>query len=391
MISVLSLFIFCGPKQDEVERIMEDGVEVVINHLEPYKIKGESNILNLEEEFIIDLEEESLAKAGIAEVGGFGVDGDGNIFFWNFESTEKFVFKFNKNGEYVESFGHFGQGPGEMEHVNHFRINEQNEIIVSDNNQKKLIVFSPDGDFVNELPIAPNHFIATLLENGKILAMKSIFKPEEGITESPIVLCDEDLKDVEVLNQGQKLPNWVRAKKINGIGIYTNYYPWNIVKGNIYIGNVGDEYEFLVFDQDGNLQKKIRKEYNPVKVPNEIKEKVIDMFKNHPVLIQMNIDVMDKVYFPDNMPPFQYFFTDDEGRLYVMTYEKGEGPRDFIYDIFNQEGFFTDRISLDNSGNENYVVWGGPFVAKAKNERLYCMREKESGYKELMVYKMNWH
>ncbi len=40
-VSILSFLIHCGPKQDVVEKIIEDGIEVVINHLEPYKIKGE--------------------------------------------------------------------------------------------------------------------------------------------------------------------------------------------------------------------------------------------------------------------------------------------------------------------------------------------------------------
>jgi len=41
----------CGPKQGKVERIMEDGVEVIVHHLEPYQIKGEPSVLHLEEEF----------------------------------------------------------------------------------------------------------------------------------------------------------------------------------------------------------------------------------------------------------------------------------------------------------------------------------------------------
>ena len=40
---ILFMFMFfsCGPKQENFERIMEDGVEVVVNNLEPLKIKGE--------------------------------------------------------------------------------------------------------------------------------------------------------------------------------------------------------------------------------------------------------------------------------------------------------------------------------------------------------------
>jgi hypothetical protein len=30
----------CQKQTDEVKKIMEDGVEVVVNHLEPYKVKG---------------------------------------------------------------------------------------------------------------------------------------------------------------------------------------------------------------------------------------------------------------------------------------------------------------------------------------------------------------
>jgi len=49
---ILTILLCCVHKQEKVERIIEDGVEVIINHLEPYKIKGEPSTLNLEEEFI---------------------------------------------------------------------------------------------------------------------------------------------------------------------------------------------------------------------------------------------------------------------------------------------------------------------------------------------------
>jgi hypothetical protein len=74
LISILSLFLYCGPKQEEVERIMEDGVEVVINHLEPYEITGEPTTFTLEEEFTIDFEKDFFAKAGIIDISGADID-----------------------------------------------------------------------------------------------------------------------------------------------------------------------------------------------------------------------------------------------------------------------------------------------------------------------------
>jgi hypothetical protein len=79
---IIIVFIYCGPKSTPVERIMEDGVDVVINHLEPYEIKGEPSILTLEEEFSIDFARDDIAELGIARATLFEVDSQGNIYFF---------------------------------------------------------------------------------------------------------------------------------------------------------------------------------------------------------------------------------------------------------------------------------------------------------------------
>ncbi len=40
----LCLFLVCGSKPDKVERKIEDGVEVIINHMEPYRVGGASSL-----------------------------------------------------------------------------------------------------------------------------------------------------------------------------------------------------------------------------------------------------------------------------------------------------------------------------------------------------------
>ena len=67
-----------------------------------------------------------------------------------------------------------------------------------------------------------------------------------------------------------------------------------------------------------------------------------------------------------------------------MTYEKGENPSEYVFDIFNSEGVFILRKNLNILNN-----WD--MQAKAKKGRLYCVREKESGYKEFVVYRMKWN
>lgn len=58
-----------------------------------------------------------------------------------------------------------------------------------------------------------------------------------------------------------------------------------------------------------------------------------------------------------------------------------------MYDVFNPDGVFIDRISLGNLVFESY--WNIQYVT-ARNNRLYYLKKKESGYKELVIYRMKW-
>ena len=49
LVLFLSLFVCCEQKQEEAETLMEDRVEVVLNHIEQCKIQGEPTTFNLEE------------------------------------------------------------------------------------------------------------------------------------------------------------------------------------------------------------------------------------------------------------------------------------------------------------------------------------------------------
>ena len=381
---LLGLLIYCGPKQADVERIMEDGVEVVLNHLEPYQIKEEA-VLSLEQEYILDLEREDLAELGISDISGFDVDSDGFIYFWSWDTSDKFIYKFDENGNFKDSLGRKGQGPGELELPGNLRINDFNELVVADSARSKIVYFNTEGELLREVQCAKQIFVATQLSNENILVMNPIFSGESGYGRHPIVLSTVELKEIKELHRGQKFSNWARASEINGINTVPNMYPWSISNGYIFVGNVENGYELLVYDFEGQLLKKIKKEYVRVEVPQELKDMILTAFDQ-----SSSKKYKEKVFFPEYMPPFQYFFSDDESRLYVMTCEKGLGKNEYIYDIFNSDGYFTGRISLDNFGNAISSERPYPLLAVAKSNRLYHLREKESGFIELVINKMIW-
>jgi hypothetical protein len=81
LVLLLCLTSACKQQAEEVERFMEDGAEVVVNHIEPHKIKGEPITLHIEEEFAIDIEKNGIAELGLTEMKEFDVDSEGFSIF----------------------------------------------------------------------------------------------------------------------------------------------------------------------------------------------------------------------------------------------------------------------------------------------------------------------
>jgi hypothetical protein len=380
----LSLF-SCRSQQERPQRTYEGPIEVIHNGFEPYRIKGELSHLTLEKYLTIDFENPDLAAMGIPRITSFDVDSQGNIYVWCQRSSENFIFKFAPSGKLDRAFGRSGQGPGEIGALSYLRINERDEIIVSDYDRTNLVVMTTAGNMINEIRLTSAMDTATLLANGNLLAWKSASHPEEGSEDLEVVLCDTKLKELAILGPVEKLPNLAKIKKINGLETMPTWGQGSISNGWIYVGNKQSGYEISVYDLEGKPVRKIRKAYKPAAVPEDIKRKVLDVFD-----LPVHAGQKSKLYFPASMPPFQYFFPDDQGRLFVMTFEKGESPGYYLYDIFNPEGVFVGRTSLDNSGNESNEIWGGPFEVRARNNRLYYLRAKESGFQELVVCRMIW-
>ena len=87
-IAVLTASCFCCSPQKDVERILKNGIEVVLNHVEPYRLKGEPSTFSLETIMTIDTERDDLAEKGMGSAGEFGVDAAGNIYIVGFKNEK---------------------------------------------------------------------------------------------------------------------------------------------------------------------------------------------------------------------------------------------------------------------------------------------------------------
>jgi hypothetical protein len=73
-----------------------------------------------------------------------------------------------------------------------------------------------------------------------------------------------------------------------------------------------------------------------------------------------------------------------------MTFEKGENLNDYLYDIFNPDGVFIGRTVINNYGYRQYISKNAALDIMAKQDRIYYIREKQGGFKELVVSEMFW-
>lgn len=324
-----------------------------------------------DEEFTIDFEKENIAALGISDIRGFDIDSEGAIYLSNYiRGSGDCIFKFTGNGNFITSFGRKGQGPGEFhQYAKDLCINEQDLIQTFAPRKHSLIIYSKDRRLVKEIPLWFTIHGITALKNGKFLASETL-RTHESLYyyRVKLSLYNADFDTIKEL-ENVIIPNRASASY------------WMVSEKNIYVGNDERGYEIWVYDLKGNLLRKIRKEYEPIEIPEEIKKRINNIYKEIRKRSSWTGKIVDP---PKHWPPFSTFFSDEKERLYVRTWEKGKSPGEYIHDIFNQDGVFIGRTTL------NIFFSRACNYAKVKKDRLYSIREKENGYKELVVYKMKW-
>jgi hypothetical protein len=373
---ILGLFLIlglgCSQKEPQVEKIVEGGVEVVFNHLEPYTLVEEKTSVALEEACVIDLEDPGITDIGLYDIHVFGVDSTGNIYLMVMQTQTNHIFKFTSNGDFVRAFGLNGSGPGELSRPLHIWVTQEDEVFVADAGNTKLVFYDTEGELLKEKPLKSVVAITHPLTNGNFVTFGMIM-PEEGqdYLEYPLNLCDDNLEIIQAL-ETFRLENFRVTKRIRGIqpgfGFATS-------SDRIYTVNEERGYEVHIHDLEGNLVRKIKKEFSPVEISEDAKKRALE---------RLNEFQQQYTYFPENYPPFRSLFPDDEGRLFVVTYEQGDNPGENMVDVFNAEGAFFGRVSW------NILHGNTPIAALLRSERLYCLQEKPSGYKRFIVNKLAW-
>ena len=363
LVFLLAIFI-CSPLRAEKTQVETvDGVQVIKNPKKPAPPKGALIKMILEEEFTIG--EGESEEEMFSEMTSVAVDNDGNIYI--LDRKEKKVKVFDSAGKFVRKFGKQGQGPGEMNMPIAVQITPNNELVVEDVVNRKLMFFSSEGEFLKSISTAKAAGLAAIVLDSKGNLIGQAVVPAEKKLIREIKKYDKDLNPLFTIDTIDFTS--IIEGKINPYRLALFYVLGR--EDNIIYG-YPEEYEIEIFNPEGKLIRKILKEYDPVKITKEDQEEFMDRLPVEAAMIK------DRIEFPKSFPAYQSFLRDDQGRIFVRTFEKGGKEREYFFDVFDAEGLYIAKIPLDVDPK----IW--------KGEKLYSIKENEDGFQILRCFSIRW-
>ena len=355
------LALSCGQQMEKWHGAIEEvyGVQVVKNPREP--MYGE-NALVLEEEMIIG-EAEGREEYMFSGLRQFTVDDSGNIYALDIK--EKHIKVFSDDGLYVMTISKGGQGPGELQVPAGVGITAKKDLIVTE--MMAVSYFTLSGDFINRKNTSAQGVAMIQFDKfNNPLGIRVIFGGDNPRTE--LVKFSQEFEPVLVY-QSSPL-SWGN----NPEGTINPFMPvlrWSVIRGEkIVCGHAGYGYKLELFDLDGNLIKKIEKSYDKIRITEEDIE------------VQMRrrgLESRDRIFAPDYKPPFNWIYSDEEGRIFVSTWDRIPQSESYYYDVFDADG----RYLLSKPIEGEQLVF--------KNGKLYLIFIDDDGYQYIKRYKITWN
>lgn len=329
-----------------------DGVIVVKNPKEPiYK----EEICQLEEELSIGVQD-GPEEYMFSRIGHIAVDHLERIYV--LDSKESHIKLFDTNGNYVKTIGKKGEGPGEIFYSNRIAVNRE-ELIVDDAN-RRLSFFSLKGEFLRNLSTKETWVLGARIDSvGNIIVTEGLVDPE-----NPSYCVKKFDSEMNLLIEIARSP----APDIRkGFDPFMAISTWTLDQDDNIIYGYPKDYELKFYNPDGKLIKKITKEYDPVEVTEE---EIEARTKRSPP--------NTKFAFSKYHSAFRRFLVDDEGRIFVNTWEWEENEEKYYHDVFDSEGRYIAKILMKER----------PTVCL--RNKLYSLEEDEDGFQVVKRYRVNW-
>ena len=302
--------------------------------------------LNLKSEKVCDLDE-------VLKLEQLFIDNDHAYI------TEDFIIYIYsiKKKNLVRSFGKKGEGPGEFISMRNFIIGDKT---ISIDSQNKILFFSKEGKFINEIRKDPNC--------NKLVPIKKNyagFKLDFSVKDINKVLIyniyDSNFKKIKTIGNNAYIGKLL--KRIRQPGKYDDHIPrvkksFIVNNNKIYIGDPEKGIHFEVYNHKGEFIKTIFNDHKKEKMTTKFKSDYINELK------QSNnwekTKARKNIIFENFFHSYEWFLINNK-YIYLFTYKIKDDKRQCI--IIDMNGNIIKETSVKNvnqnllSVNKNYFYY----------------------------------
>lgn len=279
----------------------------------------------------------------------FNTDEDGNFYVSDVDAHR--IQKYDPDGQYLLTIGREGQGPGEFGLLSLIRFDKDNNIYIHDAGNNRISFFDKDGKYLRQIRMTERYPITIINSKGNIIANKFVASEEGnvqkitylyGLFDNEFNLIAELFKDeIEMpLPTGMDLSAMAEyIAKIFSIAAFRPQVITTVADNDfIYLG-YSDKYQINVYSPEGQLVKKITREYDPIPVSEKDKESFVQMFSQDLPAV-FTEDLKEKAFrnikYPKHKPAYQGFTLMENGWLCVIVNSVEDEYT--LLDLFDQEG-----------------------------------------------------
>jgi len=351
----------------KVEVKIEDGIPVVYNPKEPLPLPNKPSHLTLRKDLTLGGPREDQNHV-FWLISYLIIDEDENMIV--LDNGESCIKIFDKTGKKISQFGRKGEGPGEFKGTTTVTPIGDNKIGIMDPANHKFSYFSKDGQCLKEINLSKYRTVRKAKGDSQGFIYGTFFRPNE--IENEVSFNRELIKFNPDFNPVVTIASFEQRRKIREVIMVEKRYGYDLRKDDFLVWGVNSEYVLHVVDTNGKIVRKIVKDYDPVKITKEERDKIYyNTFGDRKLPSDITLN------FPKHFPPFHYLLCDDEGRTYVKTYKKDSQGRIF-YDVFDSEGNYFTKFAL----LEDELLFG------VKKNKAYSINRTNIPY--LARYTMVW-
>jgi len=342
----------------------EKGITVIKNPTEP--LYGEIKF-ELEEDLSIGNQQDE--NYLFYRVRDIQVGENGNIYIS--DSGNHRVQCFGEKGNYLLTIDRKGEGPGEFNIPLILQIEDETGKIYVNDGLRKIKIFDKEGNYINkdiiiegvlsDFYLDSNRNIWGLFSSPGTNSIKKVNhegKVVQKLAESPFMFTKKILSKETVGDRGY-------AESLSITHGYEHDSYISKIDNQTFIYGYSKEYELNIFDKEGNILIKIKKDESYKKFTKEEKSRIENRIKVG--LISDGYPYRGiSLRFPDHMPFFYSIFTDCRGRIYVRRSPRQRGgTRERVYDIFSKEGYYLYRATIPS---RPYIIRNGYLYTRIVNE-----------------------